>query len=127
MLLVKAVERYDPEMGVPFESYYKVVLYGWRANQNRVRARTKLAFGEDEFASLQDERVDIEKDVEKKLLCEEVCRKLQELNEEERSMIEAFYFQGKRMSEIAKTLAVTERSAYNRKEKALSRLKKLIS
>ena len=127
MLLIKAVERYNPEMGVPFESYYKVILYGWRANQNRVRARTKLAFGEDEFASLQDERIDIEKDVERKMLYEEVCQKLYELDEGERRLIEAFYFKGKRMSEIAKALAVTERTAFNRKDRALNKLKRLMS
>lgn len=125
--LHRAVERYNPELGVPFESYYKIALYGWRANQNRVKARKELAFGDEEFAFMQDERVDVEKDVEEKILAEEVIRSLELLEEKERRIIEAYYFKRMKMLEIANALEMPVRTAQNKKKKALNKLREILS
>lgn len=124
--LQKAVERYNPEMGVPFESYFYIVLRGWRANQNRVKTKMELVFGEDEPFFLQDERVDIEKDVERKLRMEEVCRSLEKLKEEERKIIEAFYFQNMKIPQIAKILNLPVRTVQYKKRHALGELRKIL-
>lgn len=121
--LIKALDTYRPEMGVPFESYYKISLYGWRANQNRVKARMELAFGEEEMLSKADENVDVERNVERKILSEEVCRKINELEEIERKIIEAYYLQNKKMIEIANELVMPLKTVEYRKRKALNTLR----
>ena len=124
--LQQALERYKPELGVPFESYYKVRLYGWRANQNRVRARTELAFGEESLFFLVDERVHIEEDVEIKVLMEEVYRYLEELEEKEKFIIKAYYLQHKKLVEIASILNMPIKTVEGKKKRALDRIRKLI-
>lgn len=123
LLLNKAFERYRSEMNVPFEAYYKVVLYGWRANQNRVKARTELAFGEDEMFFLADERTNVEQSVETKILIEEVLAALNKLDSQEQQIITAYYFQNKKIGEIAKSLNKSYRFVEVKKRKALHNLK----
>ena len=125
--LQKALEKYKPEMGVPFESYYKIVLYGWRANQNRVKARKELVFGEEEMLSRTDESVDVATNVERKLLAEEVREKLNELEDKERRIVEAYYLQNKKLAQIASELNVSIKTVEARKRKALNKLKDTLS
>ena len=125
--LQKALERYRPEMGVPFECYYKVVLRGWRANQNRVRARMELALGEDDLFLIEDERVHIEQDVELKMLLEEVESKINELEEEERKIIVAYYLEDRKLADIASMLGRTYKSVEHRKNIALKKLRNILS
>ena len=124
MQLQKAIERYRPEIGVPFESYYKISLNGWRANQNRVKARMELAFGEDEMFFLADDRINIERDVEQSLLTQEVLNRVEELEEKERSVIKAYYLQNKKLTEIASELSISLKTVESRKQKALQRLRR---
>ena len=124
MQLQKAIERYRPEIGVPFESYYKISLNGWRANQNRVKARMELAFGEDEMFFLADDRINIERDVEQSLLTQEVLNRVEELEEKERSVIKAYYLQNKKLTEIASELSISLKTVESRKQRALQRLRK---
>ena len=127
MQLQMALERYRPEMGVPFECYYKAVLRGWRANQNRVRARMELALGVDEVFFIEDERVHIEKDVEKKMLLEEVRHKINELEEEERKIIEAYYFKNQKIADIASSLNKSYKTVEHKKSIALKKLRFMLS
>ena len=46
-IFLEACAQYDEEMEVSFPSYYKVKLYGWRANMNRKIKRNGLAEGID--------------------------------------------------------------------------------
>ena len=124
--LHKAIERYMPEMGVPFESYYKIMLYGWRANQNRVKARMELAFGVDETFILSDERVNIEKDIETKILVQEVFGKLEALESVEREIIKAYYLQRKKLAQVATELGIPFKTVEFKKRKALGKLKALL-
>lgn len=125
--LLKALEKYRPEMGVPFECYYKVVLHGWRANQNRVRARMELAFGEDEMFFVSDERVRIEEDVETKMLLEEVRHQIDELEDEERMIIESYYLQSKKLVDIASMLGKSYKMIEYKKHIILKKLREMLS
>lgn len=124
--LHKAIERYNPHMGVPFESYYKVILHGWRANQNRSKINREIAFEEEEFFFMKDERTDIERDVEKKLLVEEVMHLIEQLEEKERGIIKAYYLQHKKIKEIATQYGIAYKTVEAKKKKALSRLRAMV-
>lgn len=125
--LLKALEKYRPEMEVPFECYYKVVLRGWRANQNRARARMELAFEEDEMFLVKDERVNIEQDVERSMIVEEVCKSIGELEEEERRIIEAYYLQNRKIADIAIMLNKSYKTIEYKKHNALNKLRSILS
>ncbi len=120
--LHKAMERYNPHLGVPFESYYKVVLHGWRANQNQNKRNREIAVGEEAFFFLKDERTDIEREVEKKLLMKEAVALINELEEKEQGIITAFYLQNKKIKEIAEEYGMAYKTVEAKKKKALSQL-----
>lgn len=124
--LERALERYKPELGVPFESYFKVRLYGWRANQNRVKARTELAFGEESLFFLIDERVHIEEDAIIKDLIQEVYRILEALDEKDQFIIKAYYLQHKKLGDIADILGMSIKGVEGRKKKALNKIRVLM-
>ena len=83
----------------------------------------ELAFGEEEMLSKADENVDVERNVERKILSEEVCRKINELEEIERKIIEAYYLQNRKMIEIANELVMPLKTVEYRKRKALNTLR----
>ena len=120
--LHKAVERYNPHLGVPFESYYKVVLHGWRANQNRNKRNREIPVEEEVFFFIKDERTDIERDVETKLLREEIMYLIEQLEEKEQGIIRAFYFQNKKIKEIAEEYGIAYKTVEAKKKKALKKL-----
>jgi len=120
--LHKAVERYNPHLGVPFESYYKVVLHGWRANQNRNKRNREIPVEEEVFFFIKDERTDIERDVETKLLREEIMYLIEQLEEKEQGIIRAFYLQNKKIKEIAEEYGIAYKTVEAKKKKALKKL-----
>lgn len=124
--LHKAIERYNPHMGVPFESYYKVILHGWRANQNKSKINREVVFEEEAFFFMKDERTDIERDVEMKLLVEEVMELIEQLEDKERGIIKGYYLQGKKIKEIANQYEMGYKTVEARKKKALSILREMI-
>lgn len=124
--LERALQRYNPELGVPFESYFKVRLYGWRANQNRVKARTELAFGEESLFFLIDERVQIEEETVMKDLIQEVYRNLEALDEKDQFIIKAYYLQYKKLADIAGVLGMSLKGVEGRKKKALNKIRALM-
>lgn len=124
--LQKALERYNSQLGVPFESYYKVVLHGWRSNQNKMKRNQELTVGEEIMYFLEDERINIEQEVETKLLAEEVMRKLDELEERMQRIIIAYYLQNKQIKEIASELGLSYKSVEAKKKQALNYLKVML-
>ena len=120
--LHKAVERYNPHLGVPFESYYKVVLHGWRANQNRNKRNREIPVEEEVFFFIKDERTDIERDVETKLLREEIMYLIEQLEEKEQGIIRAFYLENKKIKEIAEEYGIAYKTVEAKKKKALKKL-----
>ena len=126
MIINKAVVKYDKEWGVPFESYYKIMLYGWRSNQNKKR---KLIFLGEESALYEekDTSIDIEKDVEGRMLWEEVIAKIDKLEEIEKEIILGYYLENKSIAEIASKLGVTYKNIEYRKGAILKKVKKSLS
>ena len=127
LLLHKALERYDPQMGVPFESYYKVVLHGWRSNETKKKINTEIACEKEVFNFLEDERTNVERDVERNLAEEEMRRFIEGLDENGREVIEAYYFQGQTIKEIAETKDVSCKAIEARKRRALHKLSDMLS
>lgn len=124
--LLKALELYDESLGVPFESYYKVRLYGWRANQNRKRYISP-SFIEDEALGLIDERMNLEEQIEEQVLFEKVIEELSTLKEIERKIIVAYYLENKKLTEIAKALGLKYKTAESKKGEVLKKLKKRLT
>lgn len=123
--LEKALENYDESYGVPFESYYKIVLSGWRSNQNKVK-RDEVAFEEEQFLSLKDERTDIQAEVERKVLIEKSLTYIEVLEAMDRQIIKAFYLENKKLGEIALEIGLGRKAVEARKKKALNQLRKEI-
>ena len=46
-------KKFSKALGVPFESYYKIQLYGWRANQNR-KKREMIGMSEEVYQQIQE-------------------------------------------------------------------------
>ncbi len=126
MQLQKALERYDERLGVPFESYYKITLYGWRSNQNK-KSKRRLLEGNEILLEAVDERVDVEKEVEKELLWEVALGELKKLSEVEQYIIKAYYLEGKKLIDIAKALGVNYKTIEFRKGAALKKLRERLS
>lgn len=124
--LQKAIERYNPDRGVPFESYYKIMIYGWRANQNRHKSRREVILEEENLFFLQDERADVEKEVETRLLIEEVVEKIELLDEKERKIIKAYYFQHTKLMDIACELGLAYKTVEAKKQQALRKLRDML-
>ena len=126
LLLHKALQRYDPQIGVPFECYYKVVLNGCRANETRKKVNTEVAYEEESFFFLIDEEVNIERDVERKMIEEEITRLIALLDEKEKEVIEAYYFQNKTIKEIADLEGSTYKAVECRKRRALLKMSRTL-
>lgn len=122
--LINALEKFDEGLHVPFESYYKIQLYGWRANQNRKKREVLAPTDEELTAAQKDERVDIEKEVEQHLLYQEILKYLAALQEIERDLIIAYYIQNKKLSQIAKELGIKYKTAEFKKGEAVKKLRK---
>lgn len=122
ILLHKALEQYDPHLGVPFESYYKIVLNGWRSNESKKKVTTEIAYEEESLGLIKDERMDVERDVERRLQKEEMERFIQELDEKEQEVVRAYYFEHKTMKEIAEAYHLSYRTVEGRKKRALHKL-----
>ena len=123
MQLQKALERYDERFGVPFESFYKITLYGWRSNENR-KSRRRLLEEKRLMGDTIDERISIEKEVENKLLWEIALGELEKLSEVEQYVIKAYYLEGKKLIDIAISLGVNYKTIESRKGVALRKLSK---
>ena len=120
--LQKALERYDEDMGVPFESYYKISLYGWRSNESKKSLR-RLAEEKGNIGDMIDDRISIEKDVEVKLLFERAIEKLEELNQLERYVLKSYYLENKKLTDIAAHLEMNYKTVEWRKGEALRKLR----
>ena len=124
--LQKAIGRYNPHLGVPFESYYKISIYGWRANQNRNKRKSEIALGEEEISYIKDERINIERDVEIQMLAEEVIGKIEELEEKEKIIIKGYYLQHRTLKDIACEMGLAYKAAEAKKRRALLQLREML-
>ena len=121
-IFLEACAQYDEEMEVSFPSYYKVKLYGWRANMNRKIKRNGFSLLADED-SYSEEGVSTENETITRLVCQVGMRKLSQV---EYDLIYEFYFNEKSLKEVACQLGISYKSAEKRKKQALDKLKKYI-
>ena len=75
---------------------------------------------------LEDKSVDIEKIIETKLRLEDLYKALDNLNEEERRIINALYFEERTIRDLADEEEVSSKKIFTSRNKILQKLKKLI-
>ena len=125
--LVKALEKFDENFGVPFESYYKIQLYGWRANQNR-RKKDSLSLTDELFEAVEGiskRTSDVSQEVENKLLIETIYQELDKMNHTDKTIVIGYYLKGRSLKEIANAIDINYKTAEFRKGKSLKRLRAL--
>lgn len=120
--LEKAMQRYDETMGISFAYYYKVVLWGWRANENRKKRGLEISYEEEQLVLLMEERTEMENSVESKILIEQIRKELALLEEVERRIILAYYFENKKLKDIAIELGIPYKSLEYKKKGAIHKL-----
>lgn len=131
LLVLECIETYDEETGVPFLAYVHTRL---KYHYLHTRAE-KQVWSLDEQAPESDcTRLDLlcaDDDTEALLLQEEereaVKEALKQLTERERKCVEGFYFHRLSLTEIAESLGIAYRTAYNNKTRALGKLKHLLA
>lgn len=75
---------------------------------------------------LEDKSVDIEKIIETKLRLEDLYKALDNLNEEERRIINALYFEEKTIRDLAEEEDVSSKKIFTSRNKILKKLKKIM-
>lgn len=124
--LVTAIEKYDEQMGVPFESFFKIQLYGWRSNQNKKKKISYIGEYESEGILIVDERINVEEEVINKAVLKRAAEAVNKLSQSERELIEAYYMQNKSMIDIAKEKELNYRTAISRKGEAIRKIRKMM-
>ena len=123
MIMSKAVVNYKKESNVPFESYYKIILYGWRSNQNK--KHKLIFFGEQEGLNEgKDIGVNVEREIEKKIIYSKVIDEINKLNDIDREIVIKYYMENKSIKEIADKLGVTYKSVEYKKGVIIKKLRK---
>lgn len=124
-ILVDCLRKFDPNFGVPFESYYKIQLYGWRSNENRKQRDALLTTNGTEVEQ-EDEFFDLEGQSITAMLVEEVMEIIGGLTEEEQKLVVGYYLEDKQLKEIAEGLNLRYKTAEAKKRKALHKLYKIL-
>ena len=78
------------------------------------------------IVDVADDTVDVEKIIETKMLIEDLYRALDSLNDEERKLIEALYFDDKTLAEVAKQGDTNPMKISRLRNKILGKLRKLL-
>lgn len=78
------------------------------------------------IVDIADNTVDVEKIIETKMLIEDLYRALDSLNDEERKLIEALYFEDKNLAEVAKQGDTNPMKISRLRNKILEKLRKLL-
>lgn len=126
LLLLGALQHYDEKKGVPFEAYYKMVLYRWgKKYRNKMRAHLM----EDQDLEWYSDLTGTADDFVREVIQQEEHKRLEEgmkrLKPSECLVIRKFYFEEKLLGEIAMELGITVKAVAGRKERALKKLEKI--
>lgn len=84
---------------------------------------TKDLLGED---ILEDKNIDIEKQVENKIMLELLSKALKQLSQEDRELIQLFYFQNNSERKLAKELGVSRPKLHSKLEEILYKIRKFM-
>ncbi|HAP3441679.1 TPA: sigma-70 family RNA polymerase sigma factor, partial [Enterococcus faecalis] len=80
----------------------------------------------DAIENIVDKSVNVEKIIETKLRIGDLYKALDNLNEEERKIIDALYFEEKTIRDLAKEKDVSSKKIFTSRNKILQKLKKLL-
>lgn len=127
LLLLGALQHYDDKKGVPFEAYYKMVLYRWG---KRYSTRQKATLMEDQDLEWSSDDIGSSFiDMSKELIHKEDLRRLMEvlelLSPLEQIIIRRFYFEEKTLKEISIELGLALKNVATRKGRALKKLNEI--
>ena len=123
LILVKAVEQYDPRQGVPFEAYYKILLYRW--GQRYLYKRRERPIGDEtigEYLNLDTSWSDLGEKVWHTQQIQKLGEAMTVLKPMEKAILIKFYFEGKKLKEIGSELGLTLKTVATRKEKAIKKI-----
>lgn len=126
--LVHCMKKYNKDLGVPFESYYKMHLYQWRSNQYR-RKRELLSMTDEYETKLMETRdmaVDIEYETETKVLSETIIRVLEDMGELEKYIIVKYYMENVSLKDIAQELNIKYKTLEYKKKCILLKLREVL-
>lgn len=131
LILLEAVNRYDPSKNVPFEAYIRDRLKFFYYNQlKKKEADCSLDTGWEEGNAfinfMADEENRIEDFIEDKEEYKVLHEALTQLTQKQRKVIEDFYIKRKKLGLIAKEMGCSYGVAVKHKEKALLKLKKIL-
>lgn len=124
-LVLKCIETYQPEKGVPFLAYVHSKLKYYFMDENKKRFILSLDAVTEDGLTLGDQ-IAADVDLEKSLLEQELSDALQsalsELTTREYKCVYGFYFLHLSITEIAESQGIAYRTAYNAKQRGLKKL-----
>lgn len=101
----------------------------WRENKRtryRIKVERSLEMFKDDGYEIPSD-VSVEETVEEGILLETLAEALRTLTEDERSLIDALFFQGKTLREVAADRGLAFQGIARRKDTILHKLKKILS
>lgn len=123
--LINCMKKYNKDLGVPFESYYKIHLYQWRNNESR-KKRELLSITDEyekQLMETKDITVDIEREIENKLLSEAILNALEDMGETEKTIMVKYYMDHISLKDIAKEMNIKYKTLEYKKKCILLKLK----
>lgn len=125
--ILKALESFDPTRGIHFLGYIKVKLKYFYLEKNKKEKRClSLDWEGEEGQSLVDS-LEADGDIEKDLVFSEDLKRLKDamktLTPREREVVMGYFYQGRSMVDLAKSLNIAYRTVVNTKTRAIEKLK----
>lgn len=133
IILGKAVETYDIDRGIDFERYFRSMLKyeGQRYRKKydkRLRRELYLPGTNEEgdlYDGLADERIHVEEEVVQQMAVDRMYQALKKLKEDERYILNAFYFKNDSIEKISLHLGVSYDAIDSKKRRTLKKLQKI--
>jgi len=120
----------DQKVSVTEEIYRAFKRPVWTERKRRAirvkRERSLETFSAGGFEISSDNPL-VEKVVTDKLLLEALMSALDKLTDNERSLIDALFFQGKSEREVARVLGISQPAVHKKRNRIIERLKKMLS
>lgn len=131
LLVLECIESYDADTGVPFLAYVHTRLKYHFLHSWNERQMVSLDAAADENGLRLLDLLCADEDTEAEILAKEEREALHGalagLTERERKCVEGYYFHGLSLSEIAHSLGIAYRTAYNNKTRGLNKLRKRLT
>ncbi len=134
--LIEAVEGFAPGREVRFSTYAQYRIRGRMLDFLRRSARSatqalELAYWEEEVSEfiglIQDERIDVEEEVNRSAVRQVLLRAMERLTQRERQIVEGVYLREQSPQELAAQLGISASYVYKTQKRALRRLRGMLS